>query len=417
MKKTIFLVLFPLIIFAQNTDCGCSMGIDELYGQIIKMPSYKNQFKGIAKTEYEATYHKLKKRADKTANSFECYKILAELLYPLKDNHLGFWQKADEEINEKNIVDNAFIEKYIQSEAFKNFPTVNINLDSLTTALKDKPKEDVEGIYHYSNYVTTAVYRTHKKDSLVGVVISARLKNWQPGQLAFTMKEYAPGRFNAISAHLVKKNFSVLKQEAFANGILFAGNWKKNPDEVNFAYKVTKDKYSLESINPNIQYLRLGSFASNNENVAEAAAFCKNIKDSLTAKVLIVDIRGNGGGADKVSDPFLKMINKYARNKPVYVLVNHWTVSNAEQFTLRLKKNKNVVLLGETTNGTLAYGSNYGNTVDIACGNYLFYPTDMDSSEFSAYESVGVKPDVLLDYTTDWVEQVTNIVNAEVLKS
>jgi len=405
------IILLPLFTVAQE-QCSCTADLNALYASVKKMPSYKNQMKEGSKADYQKLYENLKKQSAKAGDSFACYKILAQLLFPLKDNHLGLWQHPTEEISGQMIVNADFIAKYRDSDAFKNFPVVNINIDSLTKALKTKPFDDVEGIYHYSNYVTAGVYRTHKKDSLVGVVLQTNLKSWEPGQLAFTMVEFAPNRFNALGAHLVQKNFSLLKQEAFANGTLFAGHWKKDPDKKLYAYDVPVEKFDLKNITEDIQYLKLGSFSSDNDNVAEAAAFCKSIQDSLTGKTLIVDLRGNGGGADKVSNPFLKLIKKFSGNKKVYVLINHWTVSNAEQITVRLKKLKNITLLGETTNGMIAYGSNYGNTDGLACGNYRFYPTDMDCSEFLPYESVGIQPDIFLTNEADWVSQTMVIIKS-----
>jgi hypothetical protein len=401
-------VLFPAFTNAQN-KCNCSSDLEALYAAVKKMPSYKNQIRGEAKAQYQKVHDDLKKQSLKTEDSFTCYKILAQLLFPLKDNHLGFWQHPAEEITGEMVVDKTFLAKYRESAEFKNFPKVKVNLDSLTKALESKPFNDVEGIYHYNNYITTGVYRTFKKDSLVGVVLKTNIKNWEPGQLAFTMVENLPNRFNSIGAHLITKNFKLYKQEAFANGILFAGLWKKDPKKVNFAYDVPKEKFLLRQINQKVQYLKLGSFSATNENVAEAAAFHKQIQDSLSSENLIVDLRNNSGGAEKVFNQFYKLIKKFSERKKVYVLINHWTTSAAEQFTIKLGKLKNVKLLGETTNGTIAYGSNYGNTDELACGIYRFYATDMDSSEYLPYESVGIRPDVLLDNGSDWVIQALDI--------
>ena len=80
------------------------------------------------------------------------------------------------------------------------------------------------------------------------------------------------------------------------------------------------------------------------------------MKTKLTAKNVIVDLRSNGGGNSKLSDPFLKLLKK----KNVYIITNCFAGSNGEQFTLKLKALKNAKHLGQTTSGIIAYGMNYG---------------------------------------------------------
>jgi C-terminal processing protease CtpA/Prc len=142
--------------------------------------------------------------------------------------------------------------------------------------------------------------------------------------------------------------------------------------------------------------------------------FYDSIKDSLTTPNLIVDLRNNGGGAFKNSEKFLKLITKYASKGKVYTLVNGRTVSNAEQFTLKLKKLKNHTLLGTRTCGMLTYGSNYGQRYDLPSKRYEFAITDMKGDlEELKYEDEGIEPDVYLKTDTDFVEQVLALIRSK----
>ena len=71
-------------------------------------------------------------------------------------------------------------------------------------------------------------------------------------------------------------------------------------------------------------------------------------------------MRNNEGGANKVLNKFLDLMERYNKNGRVFVLINNGTLSQGEIFTLQLKQFKNVITLGQTTKGMLAYGSNYG---------------------------------------------------------
>ncbi|KLT65777.1 hypothetical protein AB669_09820 [Pedobacter sp. BMA] len=74
--------------------------------------------------------------------------------------------------------------------------------------------------------------------------------------------------------------------------------------------------------------------------------------------------------------------------------------------------------LGETTRGTITYGSNYGKTVSLPSGRFIFYPTDMKGRKKDLiYESIGIRPDIILDpFGDDWIEQTLNYVNNERVK-
>ncbi|WP_419555710.1 S41 family peptidase [Pollutibacter soli] len=145
-----------------------------------------------------------------------------------------------------------------------------------------------------------------------------------------------------------------------------------------------------------------------------STAFFQKIKDSLIAKTLIVDLRDNEGGANRISYKFFTLIRQFANDKKVYVLVNNGTMSQGEIFMLQLKELKNVKTLGQTTRGTIAYGSNFGKTERLGNGSIAVYLTDMrDTGGLFKYEDVGVEPEIRLSSDRDWIEQVLEIVGRQ----
>ncbi|RZJ80493.1 MAG: hypothetical protein EOO47_07360, partial [Flavobacterium sp.] len=171
--------------------------------------------------------------------------------------------------------------------------------------------------------------------------------------------------------------------------------------------------FQFKNLSKDIGYLRLSSFYADDANVATSVTFWNNVKDSVTTPHLIVDVRNNSGGGFKTSRRFIDFLNKYEGD--IYILQNSKTASNAEKFILRLKKAKiKMVTLGETTVGTLAYGSNFGKTVSLPNHKFVFYPTDMKGDKLDIpYESVGIEPDVSLDsFTEDWIMQTIKYIKA-----
>ncbi|MFN9803346.1 MAG: hypothetical protein ACK54Y_05925 [Bacteroidota bacterium] len=87
--------------------------------------------------------------------------------------------------------------------------------------------------------------------------------------------------------------------------------------------------------------------------------------------------------------------------------MNRKTVSNNEQFVIRLKKYNNVTLFGEDTEGMITYGSNYGRQIPLKSKGLFVYPTDMRGLKKDLqYETIGIRPNVYLSKDSDWIEQV-----------
>jgi hypothetical protein len=391
-----------------QTNTGYTTDVKDLYGSIQKLSSYKAQITGDKEAEYRRLYEHLLN--ERPVNDFDHFYKLAQLVVPLRDNHVYFSEVAAVELDMARFRDSAFTKQYRSSATFLNFPSVNTDLKVLEEKLNIKPQNSIEGIYYYGKkYMTVGVCRTAKKDSLIGVVLHTQFPNWRVGQIAFILKEYQHNRFRFYGSSLDTKIFYLLRNEKLMRGMLTESKWTKFPDKldhVNIAY--TEPTYQFKTLPGNIKYLRLGSFASNNEQVAISQKFFESMKDSLTSKQVIVDLRNNGGGGYKNSAKFINLLQHYALNGgKSYVIINNRTVSDAEQFTVRFKGSDGVITLGENTNGMIAYGNNTGRSDTLSSKKYRLYITDMrDQRNYVQYEDIGIAPDVYLDPDKDWIEQV-----------
>ncbi|MDR1983385.1 MAG: hypothetical protein LBQ28_00960 [Prevotellaceae bacterium] len=89
----------------------------------------------------------------------------------------------------------------------------------------------------------------------------------------------------------------------------------------------------------------------------------ENIKKNKPQKI-ILDLRYNGGGNSTVLKPFLKEIKKSYLNKTgkFYVLIGRTTFSSALLNAVELKRNFNIILIGEPTAGSI---NHYGEILDF----------------------------------------------------
>jgi C-terminal processing protease CtpA/Prc len=140
--------------------------------------------------------------------------------------------------------------------------------------------------------------------------------------------------------------------------------------------------------------------------------FYDSIKNLLIEPNLILDLRNNEGGANKVSKKFLTLIREYTRKGKVYTLVNNGTLSQGEIFTLQLMRLQNVKVLGQTTKGMLTYGSNYGKREKLPSKSFEVYITDMKGDKrLIPYENYGINPEIVLTDRKDWIEQTVEIIH------
>jgi len=161
-----------------------------------KTPSYKAQIKGDKLSHYNSLYDRLTLDTTNNPNNFQYFYNLAQLLFPFRDNHLGFYQLP----NYANFKTKESIDSFTKTKEFLDYPAIKINIDSLKEVLAIKPDSSIEGIYHYGKFYSVGLFKSSDKE-YIGVIVNSEVNLWQKGMVAIHLYEYSPNMFKAIYGH------------------------------------------------------------------------------------------------------------------------------------------------------------------------------------------------------------------------
>lgn len=407
-----FILQFTLQNAISQNDCFCKADLEYYYSEIQKTVSYKDQIKGKRKEDFDVKYSDLKNKISCKETEFDCFALLNQLSYLIDDEHFRL-RSVPKLLSSENFSEETTINAYLTSDEFLNFPKTSIALDSLERRLSNAPFHQLEGIY-YKDGFKVGVFQPKGQTYYDGIVLKAPFPIWEKGQLVFRLHPSSKGNYYYHHAHFKDKRWLAISNEKFVDGRLIQLNWKKDTLQKDyFNLDDTSKSFEYKKIKEGISYIRLGSFGMQDSNRNEAAFFLNDLKNLKMEKNLILDLRNNSGGGDKVSKPFQKFIEKEFKEGKIYILVNIKTASNAEITTQRMRFSKNVKVLGHSSSGILSYGSNYGNRVVLPSGNYYYKVTDMNFSEFLAYEGVGIPVDIELNLNEDWIDQTVKLFHKE----
>jgi hypothetical protein len=398
-------LLFLILCFVSSkgqTNNAYQSDLIELKDILQKTPSYKDQIKKQNLISYNSLFEKLLADTVKNPSDYKYFYNLAQLFFPIRDNHLTFYQIAN-------------------FPTATDYPTFKGNSDSLKSILAAKQIDSLEGIYYYDKYYSVGLFKVDKKE-YVGVVLDTEISSWKKGQIAIHLYEYLPNYFKAIYAHPKFKNYILYPIERFTHHSLVNSYfyssfsekvYSKKQGETDFTNLPNNvEDFSLKSIETGIQYLHIKHFSADRVKMQKSKDFYDSIKNLLIEPNLILDLRNNEGGANKVSKKFLTLIREYTRKGKVYTLVNNGTLSQGEIFTLQLMRLQNVKVLGQTTKGMLTYGSNYGKREKLPSKSFEVYITDMKGDKrLIPYENYGINPEIVLTDRKDWIEQTVEIIH------
>ena len=407
MKIRIF---FTLILFLNLQDVLCQtfskeeflLDLDFTYQNLKESISYKTQKNKHKRVELK--YQEIKNKASESYYLIDAYEQLHGLVDVILDLHNTLFTGVS--YNAKDLQDESKLDALLkETEGF--YPFSMADLDSLQEKLRDNLTDSIEGIYYVQGSMKIGIVKRDTR--YVGIVIQSQNPAWRIGELMAYIIPEGNNYFRIITGTVPAKQLHQIR-DYYTNGSFVGSIWSKDPNQVKYYFPNQNiPLYFHEKINNQSDYLRVGSFQLSQLN--NAIKFYDQVKKEGLANNLIIDIRNNYGGNDKVSNPLLKMIQQYKGH--AIILTNYSTVSNAEQFTLRASKLPNVRIMGDRTRGMLTYGINYPPKLISPSGIFKISFTDLkdDWKTFIKYEGIGIAPEMYLSNDKNWIEQVLQVIN------
>ncbi len=421
----------PLDCMAQTKQsCRCHDDLEFVYYNILESAGYKSQVNQIGKL-LEIQYQELRSNIPTDLSStYSCYLALNQLLQVVRDRHSkirGVPHGYDLSGPESGFS----VDQFLETEAGSVFPIYMGNLDSLIQVLIGKPEQEIEGIYRASSYFTIGLVKDQIRGGYIGVVLQTSIPVWRKGEELLRLLQYSQSQpvqpAQSIQSTQLAQPAQPGQQDQLAyvmghytNKTLRSGFTKWKEGELiglklsktlplsNYHADYPDSTYVIRKFNENITYLKWGSFNPTNTGIAEASDFYNRVNESIADSNLILDLRNNSGGGQKNSKYLSKLLKNFKGN--LYILVNFMTASHAEQFVVDLDSRPRTLILGDYTNGTIAYGINRGISVLTPSQQFSLVLTDMNFDQFIPLEGKGIAPDQFLDHNRSWIEQSMELI-------
>lgn len=297
MRILVLLIFFILPFFAFGQECNCESDFKWVKRTFEENDAgYQYSIRSKGKSTYEKHNTDLKSRVTNVTSRVECNRLLKEWLSFFRSGHIVIRNvnNANGQIADNEISNDAIRQKYSGSEK------ITIDIEEFRKYLKAKESIDFEGIWSIGPY-TIGVKRI--EDTYKGFVIEADGIYWMKGQVkfeiysddsaVFRMKDHSERNFertillgdNHIIADYIKLNrvFPVLD---------------RNEEIEKYVEVISANKPYFEYMDSSTTYLRIPTFRGSEKNSIDSVILSNKDK-ILSTPNLIIDIRNNGGGADR----------------------------------------------------------------------------------------------------------------------
>ena len=214
----------------------------------------------------------------------------------------------------------------------------------------------IDGIWEHGE-LTIAIKEDAANKSISGVVLDSKNSYWKKGDLKFiTDFDFTQGTFytgdekrRATTLEVlnyVSKNIIQFNQHYFKRSY---PQYEISDEELTFFNAMTTKTPLFKTLDSTTNYLRIPSFAYSQKKAIKALIDLH--KSALLSKnVLIIDLRGNGGGSDESFIPLIELlytnpytiqgIEHYATNQNNKNLENRLDISNMTEEDQTWYRNK-----------------------------------------------------------------------------
>ncbi|MBO2033157.1 hypothetical protein J4D99_17295 [Siccationidurans ginsengisoli] len=290
MKTLLFLLLLQQLAYAQApAACGCSQNFAEARRLLeTNYSGYRDKVTAATKPRLDSLTRVLQLQADAAGSASACQQVLQQYLQFFRDGHVQLSSNSSTRLNNDSI-----------RAYYANTERLPWTRASFRKYLDDpsRPKKPLEGIWRdgdgggYEIGIVSAGAAGYQ-----GVVLKADSIFWVPGQVKFTFTDPEAGP--AVARYYMRNhNLESRPVRVVSDGeLLINGPWYRSyprpvpmpPAPAPFSFRMLDDTTALYRIASFNGYLRPKIDSITKVNAANLAH----------TKLLIIDVRGNGGGSD-----------------------------------------------------------------------------------------------------------------------
>lgn len=293
-KILLLIVLAPFILFGQDCDCRSNF---EWVKKTIEKNDAGFQFaidkKGVI--AYEQHNKNFAEKIAKINSTSECQEAIYQWLIFFRSGHISFRRINQEQTyTENNIVESEIIDK------FRNWEKMDIDLEKFESYLLSKAEHDYEGVWVSKPY---KIGIKKSGDTYYGFIIDGDGVYWRKGQIklkinehgaaTFFMRDHTPRQFE--TSQLIGDNY--LKMGTITLRRIIP-DINAEPEVERYIRAISAESPYFERIDNNTVLLRIPVFYTSEKRKIDSV-IKTNRKAILNTPNLIIDIRNNGGGADR----------------------------------------------------------------------------------------------------------------------
>lgn len=285
MKAITVLLLLLCNTIAYAQECDCRKKFDSVQVYLRKnYVGFIDKVTPATQQAYLAMVGKLQLQAATIKGATHCLLLVNRYLRFFKDQHLAL---------------------HIGYTPVKEKITLQpLQLDQL----QQQPVTAVAGIYQADSlYKIALVKNVRGLRSYAAVVLESAVLDWQPGEVIFELAPSGGDKFEVISYQHHRVDFDTVtinkqRDGLSAMGWQRAGSHRPAPlEEAPAMGDAPAAAFFFRQINDSTGYLRIGSFDAAQYYLADSVL---NANDEYLRKntSLIIDVRGSGQGADKLTE-------------------------------------------------------------------------------------------------------------------
>lgn len=455
-------------------SCNCSENFEFIKHLVeTSYSGFQDKVNPETKAEYDKLCALSSEKAKGTSNTAVCFKTINNYLRFFKDNHVQFNMVQTSYFQNLKEKDNDYIRQF-----FAGAESVQVSENEVKAYFESNKKHNdpLEGIWESvgGNYLCAVIGDKTDKKHFLGIVLKADSIYWVPGQVKMDFQKQANNGYFLYYASLdhsvmAEKNINIIGDTLYEWNGKWIKRYPRNPEAINMKPPSPQQNaawFELKNFDDSTLLLSLPSFDLSNKALVDNL-INSNMDKLLHCPYLIIDIRGNGGGADDTFNsvlPFLytnsfeiagndilsskdniavyekllltaddnhkewvQSIMQRMKENPgkfvpffnggtvrfdavmpnprkIGILINNNCASSAEQFLIFAKESKKVKLFGQPTSGTL----DYSNTVAVdKCPSpaflFRYATTKTRRLPYFSVDKEKIKPNIYLTNDENWI--------------